>query len=107
MPRSKVPPDLGVLHPRLREWMKQTLEDTTRPQRIVTMTLPTAFDSTTSVTTALTTHRIRHRLPQPPEGWKVLSRDRAGEVWQGRDPDRFYLYLRTDTAGITVKLEIS
>jgi len=95
---AKLPIDVGPMHPRLREFWKRTLESNARPRKQVSV----EFD-TVAADVEL---RIRHHLPQTPDGWGLLNQDIAGSVYQTRPPDKYYIYLASDTAAMTAKLDI-
>jgi len=98
MPEPKLPTDVGPLNPRLREWMRQHVEQAARARSQVSVTFPEAD----------TDVRVRHRLPGLPTGYRMIRSDSAGSVYDGsRAGDRHYLYLRSNTAGITVTIEVS
>jgi hypothetical protein len=86
------------MHPRLREFWKQRLEAASRPRKQLTVT----FDDTTPDTGL----RIRHHVPHIPDGWTLLSQDRAGSVYQTQAPDKHYLYLAADVVSMVAKIEV-
>lgn len=110
MRSAKLPPDLGAMNPRLREWMQQHLERAARPVTEVTFTFPLAD----------TEYRVRHKLPVIPTGYRVIRRNKAGTVYTATFPDapatvdsvekpfdKYYIYLKCDLAATTVVLEVS
>lgn len=96
--RSKFPVDVGPLQPRLDDWMRDNLEVAARPRRL--------HDVTFSATPG-TELRLRHRVPGKPTGWVVRKQSAAGSVYESRAPDKHYVYLKSDTASLTVRLEVS
>jgi hypothetical protein len=88
---------LGQLDGRFREWLQQHGERVMRPRQTITATFPVADQE----------YRFRHQLPRVPTAWVVTDRDKAGIVYRSKTADAHYVYLKSDTADLTVEVEIS
>jgi len=97
-PRSRsLPPDVGPLDIRFQQWFEQELGVASRKVSERVATFPVAD----------TQVRVRHNLPAIPTGYRVIQQSEAASIYNTRKPDRFYVYLKSDTAGVTVTIEIS
>lgn len=95
MSRAKFPVDAEDLGVMTTEWIKGNVEEGSAPTRRHVFTFAASG----------TEYRIRHRIPTRASGWRIIRQDQPGQVYATRQADRFYLYLQSDTAGLTVTLE--
>jgi hypothetical protein len=95
-----LPTNVQGLDPNLEDWLRKTVEPRVQPVTTVSIT----FDATDHATVD---EKVRHQLGKIPQGYRVVKRSAAGSVYDGSAAnDRNFLYLRSDTASLTVELEI-
>lgn len=97
--RRKAPP-VREVNPIFQEWVRRELEPATRPRVVVLHAFGAVAD---------TTERIRHRLGTVPTGFTVIQQSKAASVYRDATMpawDRFYLYLKSSAASLTVTLEV-
>jgi hypothetical protein len=93
--RVGVPP--SGLSFNLREFLVQGVEQSASRKKTVTVTFPTPVAEV----------RVRHGLGAKPKGFVIVNKSAAGQVFDsGTKWDRHFLYLLSDTPGITVTLEV-
>jgi hypothetical protein len=82
----------------LRRWIRREVEPAIRPGKVVDHTFGAA---------ANTEERVRHGLGSMPQGFQVIDKSAACDVYTSKAPDRFYLYLRSTVGSVTVRLRIA
>lgn len=98
----KFPENIRELSPQHEDFIRRVVEPRVQPVRQASYTFASTY--TTSPAADV---RIRHRLGQVPKGFRVISDTAAAIVWNGATAnDRWFLYLRSDTADHTVTVEI-
>lgn len=99
MPNRRIPLRPELANP-TRLWLQDQVEQGTERKSVLDHTFGTVAD---------TQERIRHQLGVVPRGFRVIDQDKAGTVY--RTPtmtpaDRFFVYLKSSVASLTVSIEV-